>query len=246
MDELQGAACAIGGMARTQWSRTKARYVSEESKLQSTQPIQTIREIFPIPPWPTKTSEQGADELLSSLTDWCEQAAAADCAEEPFLCLERVWPQDYFPVDERQLRDLDDILGKVAEKINKLPGNEVIELRGFCYLSLAPAMETYVLPPDHVIYPSEWPKGRLDLAFSRIIGLLLVKCYGVKRKCLRLGGYGLGHRDDWSRTGWDRNYVTFGVFEEDWIPGRARLPLLPGILSQSLRHDAAHTDRRGP
>ncbi len=251
MDKLQGAACAIGGMARTQWSRTRARF-EDSPPLSSTEKIETIREAIPMPRLPKGYEDCEEDEVFSSLKPLAageqmrregEVRPASAASQLEASTLDRLaenWPKDSWPVSEKLLRRWDGVLGRVATTISRLPDSEKVEIRGWCSLPRIPIMEAYE-------FPGPWKPWRWDLVFAQVVGSLLVNCYGVDKERLRVRAHGLGYRDDWVCPAHFRNRVTFGIFEEDWIPGEHGFRFFPAFyrnLFDTMRRIPIAEDRK--
>jgi uncharacterized protein with NAD-binding domain and iron-sulfur cluster len=175
LDDLNGKACAIGGMARTQWSRIE-RVPPTEKHMPSTQRIATHEE---------------------------RQALA-----------ERIYFENDAKISDNEKKKLERIAKIIAN--HRLPK---IEVRGFA--------DQKDLKP----YPEKSAPKRLDLRRAQAV----TDALDSMLKDLRFRGcnliprpLGLGHRDDWSKPGRERNYVDFHVIE-DLIPGEHGFRFFPNF-----------------
>ncbi|HZR80791.1 MAG TPA: FAD-dependent oxidoreductase [Candidatus Binatia bacterium] len=240
-----GARCAVGGMAKTQWTRTTRRFGPSRTReeMESTEPIHLVRDVRIDPELdvdtPSRRHLQRQPTARSERTDAAPDPAelrrfvdeslrdfeqAAEAAAEPFL--------------HRDLRAALDQLRKLAPDGRPIGPNRYncVEVRGYCAQKTLPLAFDYGVDELEKLSASTDDERREDrrlletrddLYFAWKVAQALVRC-GYDGGMLRVRGMGLGHREDWVPPNRERNFVRFTV-KEDWLPGEHGFRFFPAF-----------------
>ena len=204
VEELVGAQCAVGGMARTQWARVQDETPVDERGFVALEPLRVSLSRYEIPFEPDSPGLNGeAIELLEKcIIPKLEEAK-----------VQRLEIEGFTDIDE-------------PEPEPTLYGPQGIEQRCVCIARAAAPVGSKV----ELFEPAERSvTDRIDYQRARAVAVCIgERLQGVLDcKISGLGG-GLGHAADWARPRSRRNYATCQIAEK-WLPGEHGFRFFPSF-----------------